>query len=638
LYWRNSINNTYASWDLNAAGALVTGRVLKAAELYQAEVALGFDITGDSEVGLQFSGAPISSNGDIALGLIAQPNFGYGIQAADGAVTPISYSDGYAGSNNPGAGWAAIGINPTASGSTLYWQNSINNTYASWDLNAAGALVTGRVLKAAELYQAEVGLGFDITGDSEVGLQFSGAPISSNGDIALGLIAQPNFGYGIQAADGAVTPISYAGGYAGSNNPGAGWAAIGINPTASGSTLYWRNSINNTYASWGLNAAGALVTGRVLKAAELYQAEVALGFDITGDSEVGLQFSGAPISSNGDIALGVIAQPDFGYGIQVGNGAITPISYSGGYAGSNNPGAGWAAIGINPTASGSTLYWRNSINNTYASWDLNAAGALVTGRVLKAAELYQAEVGLGFDITGDSEVGLQFSGAPISSNGDIALGLIAQPNFGYGIQAADGQVTPISYSGGYAGINKPGAGWQAIAAAAGDSSLELFWRNGSSIAKWDLDSTGQLISGELLTGSSLAVEEQQLGINLNQDALTGFSFNSLSVSSTADLGETQFGYGIQLATGNIVPITYGNGIDASPLSPGSGWNAVAAATSRSNFDVYWKNAETYAKWTIDAEGALIPGGGSLLDASLIPQEELLIGDDINGDDAIGFAV
>ncbi len=115
----------------------------------------------------------------------------------------------------------------------------------------------------------------------------------------------------------------------------------------------------------------------------------------------------------------------------------------------------------------------------------------------------------------------------------------------------------------------PGAGWGAIAAAAGESSLELFSRNGSSIAKWDLDLTGQLISGELISGSSIAVEEHQLGINLNQDALTGFSFNSLSVSNIADLGFTQFGYGIQLVPDNIIPITYDNGLDASPSSPES---------------------------------------------------------------------
>ena len=150
--------------------------------------------------------------------------------------------------------------------------------------------------------------------------------------------------------------------------------------------------------------------------------------------------------------------------------------------------------------------------------------------------------------------------------------------------------------------------------------------------------TGQLFSGELISGSSIAVEEHQLGINLNQDALTGFSFNSLSVSNTADLGFTQFGYGIQLDPDNIVPIAYCNGLDASLLSPGGGWNAVAVATSGSNFDVDCKNCETYAKWTINAEGALIPGSESLLDAPLIPQEELLIGADINGDDAIGFAV
>lgn len=74
------------------------------------------------------------------------------------------------------------------------------------------------------------------------------------------------------------------------------------------------------------------------------------------------------------------------------------------------------------------------------------------------------------------------------------------------------------------------------------------------------------------------------------------------------------------------------------MSPGGGWNAVAAATSGSNFDVYWTNDEIDAKWTINAEGALIPGGGSLPNAALIPKEELLIGGYINGDDAIGFTV
>ena len=38
---------------------------------------------------------------------------------------------------------------------------------------------------------------------------------------------------------------------------------------------------------------------------------------------------------------------------------------------------------------------------------------------------------------------LSFSGAPISSNGGINLGLIAQAGFGYGIQVVAGELTPI---------------------------------------------------------------------------------------------------------------------------------------------------------------------------------------------------
>ena len=98
---------------------------------------------------------------------------------------------------------------------------------------------------------------------------------------------------------------------------------------------------------------------------------------------------------------------------------------------------------------------------------------------------------------------------------------------------------PITYGDDLdASPTNPGYGWEAVAAANGDSNLELFWRNGLTVVMWNLDSTGQLISGGLISGSSLAVKEQQLGIHLNQDALTGFSFNPLSASSTATLGET----------------------------------------------------------------------------------------------------
>ncbi|QNJ25125.1 peptidase family S8 protein [Synechococcus sp. SYN20] len=569
----------------------------------------------------------ISTVGSVAL----QRDSGTGLYAVTeegGKAIPITIDNAqiYEGIY---VGWQAVAAATINNNNTIAWKH-ISGNISIWNADDNWSYLDtpfSGYLKGLEALQWEAAFNQDFNGDNAIGLSFSDAPLSSNGGINLGLIAQAGFGYGIQVGAGELTPISFAGGYAGINNPGAGWLAIGITPTASGSTLYWRNSTNNTYASWDLNAAGALVTGRGLSAAELYQAEVGLGFDITGDLAVGLSFSDAPISSNGGINLGLIAQAGFGYGIQVGAGELTPISFAGGFAGPSNPGAGWQAIAAGRSDVNLELYWQN--RSTFAKWDLTSDGQLISGELLSGSSLAFAEQQLGLNLNGDAQTGFTFS-APISISPTATLGFT---QFGYGIELTTGEIVPVTYGNDLdASPLSPGAGWEAIAAAAGESSLELFWRNGSTIAKWDLDLTGQLISGELLTGSSLAVEEQQLGIDLNQDTLTGFSFNSLSVSSTADLGETQFGYGIQLAPDNIIPITYGNGIDASPLSPGAGWNAVAAATSGSNFDVYWKNGETYAKWTINAEGALIPGGRSLLDASLIPQEELLIGADINGNE------
>ena len=105
----------------------------------------------------------------------------------------------------------------------------------------------------------------------------------------------------------------------------------------------------------------------------------------------------------------------------------------------------------------------------------------------------------------------------MTSQGGVTLGLIAQPGYGYGIQVDGGDITPISFAGGYAGTNNPGDGWQAIAARRSDVNVELYWQKESTFAKLNLTSDGQFISGELLSGFSVTFAEQRLELNLDGD-------------------------------------------------------------------------------------------------------------------------
>jgi hypothetical protein len=294
-----------------------------------------------------------------------------------------------------------------------------------------------------------------------------------------------------------------------------------------------------------------------------------------------------------------------------------------------NPGAGWSAIAAAASGTGYELFWKNSVTGQYVRWVLDATGNYSSGALLSTPELLTAESRLNTDLNGDSSTGLTFSAAaqPI---GNLTFG---SNQLGYAIRIGAASPIQVTFSGQIASSSNPGAGWSAIAAAASGTGYELFWKNSvtGQYVRWVLDATGNYSSGALLSTPELLTAESRLNTDLNRDNITGIGVLS-PVTSTINglsLGNTSFGYALQSGANSAIPISLFGQL-VSDSNPGEGWRTIAAASSGTGYELFWRNTLSgqFVRWNLNSNGAFT-GGGLLSNLELVNAESS-IGFDLTG--------
>ncbi len=341
------------------------------------------------------------------------------------------------------------------------------------------------------------------------------------------------------------------------------------------------------------------------------------------------------------VSLSIVADQ---YIIINGNSPFIPITINGQPASETNPGAGWKAIAVAPSKSGTLfeLIWKNSNTGQFATWKLDANGALIKGDALSLTGLLDLEDNLGSDINDDKATGWNFQ------NGKQIQGLTlltAQSGLAYAIQKSDGSKVDITYNNGLrASKENPGGGWEAIAVAPSKSGtqIELIWKNSNNgqFANWKLDNNGVFIKGDLLSTSGLLDLEDNLGSDINDDKATGWNFQNGKQIQGLTLLTAQSGlaYAIQKSDGSKVDITYNNGLRASKENPGGGWTAKAVTVAENgNYHLYWENKanpnSNLARWEVSSSGSY--RDGKVLSESELNLDELNLQEDLNDDKRIG---
>lgn len=436
-------------------------------------------------------------------------------------------------------------------------------------------------------------------------------------------------GYAIK--DGTNTPfqVTFGGQNASTSNPGAGWTAMGAAVNGTGYVLYWKNAVIGQYAQWNLNGSGQQSGGALLSTAQELDAETSLGYDLNGDGMTGLTFA-AGKNTFGGVNLGTT---QIGYAVKNGSNPSVQITYLGDYISPAYPGSGWVGLSALADGAGFDVYIQNTSTGQYAKWDTDSKGAIVNGAYLTAAQMLDAETTLGYDLNGDGSTGFAYSASRATIDG-VNLGTT---QLGYAIKNGQNQLIQVTSSGQYASASFPGAGWTAMGASVDGRGYVMYWKNAvtGQYARWNLNGSGELTSGALLSTAQELEAETALNYDLNGDGQTGLIYTSgATLIGGFSLGTTELGYAVKNGSNPSVQITY-NGQYISPAYPGAGWVVLSALADGTGSQVYAGNTSTgqYAKWSTDSKGAIV--NGSLLTASQVFQAEINLRLDLNLDSAIG---
>jgi 2',3'-cyclic-nucleotide 2'-phosphodiesterase (5'-nucleotidase family) len=451
----------------------------------------------------------------------------------------------------------------------------------------------------------------------------------------LTLITDRPSGYQIRRGTSAPIQITFAGQNASQANPGSGWSAIGAFASGSGYQLFWRHALNNQYSRWFLSASGALLQGALITSTEFFGAEANLNFDLNFDGTIGLPYVAGPMTI-GSINLGTVnlgaASPSY----SLRNGAAAPllITFSGQNVSASNAGANWVAVAAATSGTGYQVYWRNNVTLQYSRWILNASGALATWSILAPADVYAAESGINYDLNGDGLTGLVHTPGA-NTIGAVNLGSTA---LGYAIKSGANAPVSITYAGQNITASNAGANWVAVAAATSGTGYQVYWRNNVTLqySRWILNASGDLATWSILAPADVYAAESGINYDLNGDGVSGLAYTPGAITIGAvNLGSTALGYAVKSGANAPVSITYaGQNITAS--NAGANWVAVAAATSGTGYQVYWRNSVTlqYSRWILNASGALATS--SILSPADLYASESSINHDLNRDGITGL--
>jgi hypothetical protein len=178
----------------------------------------------------------------------------------------------------------------------------------------------------------------------------------------------------------------------------------------------------------------------------------------------------------------------------------------------------------------------------------------------------------------------------------------------------------------------------AVAAATSGTGYQVYWRNNVTLqySRWILNASGDLVTASTLAPADVYAAESSINYDLNGDGVSGLAYTpGANTIGAVNLGSTALGYAVKSGANAPVSITSaGKNITAS--NAGANWVAVAAATSGTGYQVYWRNSVTlqYSRWILNASGALATS--SILSPADLYASESSINHDLNRDGITGL--
>jgi Ca2+-binding RTX toxin-like protein/20S proteasome alpha/beta subunit len=638
VWWKFGTADQYALWTTDGLGNYVTGVTVSGGSylLESSETVFQQDLNGDGTIGLV--SAPIESFGATKLVRVADT---YSLNPVAGGTGPQLKYMGSPVMVGEFAGWTPIAVEPAVSGGYhAMWKTTVGPTqYVDWSLDASGNYVDGSVLSGSSyaFQSLETVFQQDLNGDGTIGPVST--TVESFGATKLVQVADT---YSLNPVAGATGPQLKYMGSAVMAGEFAGWTPIGVEAAPGGGYhAMWKTTVGPTqYADWSLDANGNLVSGSVLSGSSyaFQSLETVFQQDLNGDGTVGPVST--TVESFGATKLVQVADT---YSLNSVAGGTGPQLKYMGSAVTAGEFAGWTPIAIEAVSGGGYhAMWKTTVGPTqYADWSLDANGNYVDGSVLSGSSyaFQSLETVFQQDLNGDGTIGPVST--TVESFGATKLVQVADT---YSLNPVAGATGPQLKYMGSAVTAGEFAGWTPIAVEAVSGGYHAMWKTTvgpTQYADWSLDTSGNYVSGNVLSGSSYAFQSLE---TVFQEDLNGDGTIGLVSTTVESFGATKL---VHIADTYFVMALDGSGAHqlkafGAPVVTGEfgAFAPVAAEATASGYQVAWKaaGANQYTVLNADSTGTFVSHAFFVVSGSSYALEsiEATFQQDLNGDGTIGL--
>ena len=250
------------------------------------------------------------------------------------------------------------------------------------------------------------GTAFAATSDGATGIFITdpaNTAIEANGSTSLVQSAAGN--YFLDPVAGGIGPqLKYNGSLvvAGQFAP---YAPVGVEQTASGYEVAFKNAGTNQFSIWNTDSNGNFLSYTVYSGTSvvLEQLETSFHQDLNGDGAIGVP-NGTVIESFGSTSLVQVGNNYFFDPVAGGTGPELKYNGSPVVAGQFNP---YVPVGVEQTASGYEVAFKNAGANQFSIWSTDSNGNFLSYAVYSgtSAALESLETGFHQDLNGDGVIG-----------------------------------------------------------------------------------------------------------------------------------------------------------------------------------------------------------------------------------------
>ncbi len=502
--------NTYTVWNTDANGNITSDSIGSvagnSAALESLEPSFHQDLNGDG-----FIGIVVESAGSTSL---VQVNNNYFLDSNSTGTGPeLMYQGAPVTVNGFGTNYVPLGVERTSTGYDVAWENTSNAQYTVWATDSSGNyqsnLFGWTSGTSIALQYMETLFHQDLNGDGTIGIPNS-TVIELFGSTSL--VQVGNDYYLLSNTTGLGSELMY--GSAPLTVGEFAWTPIAVEQTSTGYEIAIKNG--NSYSVWYTDTNGSVSYG----ATPLVQSiEPSFQQDLNGDGIIGLPTNATLIEQFGSTSLVEVGS---NYYLDNNSTGVGPeLKYQGSAVTSGEFSGTIAPVGVEQTATGYEVAWRDTSDNKFLFWNTDSSGNFVSdvfnGWVSPASPVLESQENtLHQDLNGDGTIGLPAGTTLIESFGSTSL---VQVGNNYYLESnSTGAALELIYGGSPLTVGE--FVWTPFAAEQTSSGYDVALSYAGSYGFWSVDTNGNVITG--LSGSVESFEPtfQQ---DLNGDGVIGYA-------------------------------------------------------------------------------------------------------------------